>query len=99
MKITLTKTQIRQLTPFFDRVRATAEIGKPGMLVAQIRWNYDQKYWMEPGFLPHEHARLIAEKGQPSHPTPTPTDPAGSTAPQSVKNTPGEPTGMSGTVP
>lgn len=89
MKISLTETQVRQLTPFFDRVQATAALGKPGMLVAQVRWSYASgRYWMEPGFLAHEHASLIQEKGQTCLPVPAPTDPAASTGPQSVQNAP-----------
>lgn len=65
MRIPLTDAQIRNLMPFFDRVRAAAVAGHPGMLVAQIRWSDQHNaYWMEPGFLAHEHAKLIAEKGQ-----------------------------------
>ena len=84
MKISLTETQVRQLAPFFDRVQATAALGKPGMLVAQVRWSYqDQRYWMEPGFLPHEHALLISEKGQTCPPALPPTNPVGNTEPAS----------------
>ena len=64
MRITLTSKQIRELLPFYDRVLATAVAGNPGMLVAQIRKNQDGQWWMEPGFLDHEHAKLIEEKGQ-----------------------------------
>lgn len=65
MRIYLTEPQIRQIMPFFDRVQATAQLGNPGMLVAQIRWHkHDGVYWMEPGFLQHEHAKLIAGKGE-----------------------------------
>ena len=100
VKISLTETQVRQLAPFFDRVQATAALGKPGMLVAQVRWSYqDQRYWMEPGFLPHEHALLISEKGQTCPPAPVPTDPAASTGPQSVRNAPGAQASIGETVP
>lgn len=65
MRINLTEEQVEQLTPYFDRVRATAAAGSPGMLVAQIRWSQrEHKYWMEPGFLEHRDAVLITEKGQ-----------------------------------
>lgn len=64
MRITLTDKQIRQLVPFYDRVQATAVSGHPGMLVGQIRRNNEGDWWMEPGFLNHEHAKLITEKGQ-----------------------------------
>lgn len=65
MKITLTEKQVRQLATFFDRVNATAALGRPGMLVAQIRWSSaEQRHWMEPAFLPNEVAQCIVEKGQ-----------------------------------
>lgn len=65
MKIALTETQIRQLVPYFDRVRSAAVLGSPGMLVAQIRWSEaEQKYWMEPAFLEHEDAAKITLKGK-----------------------------------
>jgi hypothetical protein len=98
MRITLTQKQITQLLPYYDRVKASAVAGNPGMLLAQIRRNQDGKWWMEPGFLDHEHALRITEKGQ-SLPEPPPTEPAGNTVPQSVQTAPGEPTGMPGTVP
>lgn len=50
------------------------------MLVAQIRFNpREQTYWMEPGFLAHEHAKLIAEKGQNSIEPPSNTSSASET--------------------
>jgi len=74
MKIKLTTKQMKQLTPFFDRVRATAALGSPGMLLAQIKRSpQDGTCWMEPGFLPHENALCIAEKAeQLSLPAPVP---------------------------
>jgi len=65
MKLLLTEKQIRDLMPFYDRVKCAAIMGEPGMLIAQIRWNGDGKWWMEPGFLDHEHAKMITQKGQP----------------------------------
>lgn len=66
MRITLTAKQVTQLRRFFDRVQQASENGSPGMLVAQIRWSTaEQRFWMEPGFLDHAHAKLITEKGQP----------------------------------
>lgn len=63
--INLTEKQIRELMPYFDRVRAAAALGAPGMLVAQIRWcDAEQKFWMEPAFLDHEDATKITERGQ-----------------------------------
>lgn len=99
MRITLTAKQIRELTPFFDRVQATAALGRPGMLVAQIRWQQrGEKYWMEPGFLDHEHALCITEKGQHC-PEPPPTEPVDSTEPRSLQSAQGELAGRSETVP
>jgi hypothetical protein len=89
-RISLTETQVRQLTPFFDRVRSAAAQGSPGMLIAQVRWSTaEQRYWMEPGFLPHEHAALIAGKGQTCPPALPPTNPAGNTEPASDQTAPG----------
>lgn len=66
MRIPLTGRQVRELLPYFDRVRAAHAQGSPGMLVAQIRWDVAREtYWMEPGFLAHEQAQLITKKGQP----------------------------------
>lgn len=65
MKIILTKRQVRMLLPFKDRVQAAAMMGSPGMLIAQISWNNEGRYWMTPGFLEHEYAKLITEKGKP----------------------------------
>lgn len=64
MRINLTEKQWRQLTPYFDRVQSAAVCGSPGMLIAQISWDQEGRYWMTPAFLPHEHAKLITEKGQ-----------------------------------
>lgn len=64
LRILLTERQIRDLMPFKDRVQAAAVRGSPGMLVAQIGWNsIDGRWWMTPGFLEHEHAKLITKKG------------------------------------
>lgn len=66
MRIKLTAKQIQELRPFYDRVQAAAVAGSPGMLVAQVRWDPPaDRWWMEPGFLDHDHAKLITEKGQP----------------------------------
>lgn len=98
MKIALTTKQIGQLTTFFDRVRATASLGKPGMLVAQIRWEQtgDGRYWMEPAFLPNEVAQCIVEKGQGEVVlrAQSPTVPADSRAPQSARTARDAPTDM-----
>lgn len=91
-KIRLTQNQVKQLLPYFDRVRSAAALGTPGMLVAQISWNTgDQTYWMEPGFLPHEVAKCISEKGQACPPVPAPISSADSTAHRSEKSAPGVP--------
>ena len=64
-RITLTASQAVQLEPYISRVRATAALGNPGMLLAQIHWNNgDGRFWMTPAFLPHETAQLITEKGE-----------------------------------
>jgi len=62
MKITLTAHQVHRLMPYFDRVRATAAIGSPGMLVAQLRHDsYRGVYTMEPCFLDHDKALPLEE--------------------------------------
>jgi hypothetical protein len=66
MRIRLHPSQIEALRPFYDRVQAAAQLGRSGMLVAQVRWdNQEGKWWLEPGFLAHEYAQLITEKGEP----------------------------------
>ena len=66
MRINLTEPQMRALQPFKDRVQAAYAMGSPGMLVAQVCWdNGDQKWWLEPGFLPHELAKQISGKAEP----------------------------------
>lgn len=65
MKLPLTPEQVTALAPYFDRVRATAALGTPGILVAQLRYNsHRDQHTMEPCFIAHEHALLIAEKGE-----------------------------------
>ncbi len=66
MRIKLTRKQINQLRPYFDRVQASSVLGTPGMLVAQIRAAADGEsgYVMIPAFLDHEHASVITEKGR-----------------------------------
>ena len=65
MRISLTPYQIRKLLPFYDRVESAAVRAAPGMLLAQIRWDErGGKWWMEPGFLQHEDAKLITGKGE-----------------------------------
>ena len=99
MKITLTEKQIRGLIPYYDRVQASAVAGNPGMLVAQIRRNGEGKWWMEPGFLDHQHALCITEKGQVCPPAPLPKAPESSTALPNARSAPDALAGSSGTVP
>jgi hypothetical protein len=63
-RVALTEKQIRELLPFYDRVQASAALGAPGMLLGQIRWNQDGRWWLEVGFLEHELAKLITERAQ-----------------------------------
>ena len=64
MRVRLTRTQLYQLMPYFDRVRATAAAGSPGMLVAQLWFDaHRSEYYLEPAFLDHELAKVITERG------------------------------------
>lgn len=63
MKVSLTAQQVTQLQPYFDRVRAAAKMGTPGMLVAQLSW-YEGRYWMTPAFLEHAEAKLVTQRGK-----------------------------------
>ena len=65
MKVRLTRLQANQLMPYFDRVRATAAQGSPGMLVAQLRFDATrQEYTLEPAFLDHDKALVLTEHGR-----------------------------------
>ena len=65
LRINLTSGQALQLESYLARVNQASALGSPGMLVAQIRWDrIEGKCWMEPAFLPHEHAKLITGKGE-----------------------------------
>jgi hypothetical protein len=65
IRIPLKPSQVAQLRPHIDRVRAAAVQGNPGMLVAQIQWSLiDGTYWLTPAFLDHELAKVITEKGR-----------------------------------
>lgn len=65
LRINLTRFQVAELQPYFDRVQAAAMLGSPGMLIAQISWDTRSgRHWMTPAFLPHESAKLITEKGE-----------------------------------
>lgn len=66
MRLKLTRWQVEALRPYFDRVQATAVMGSPGMLVAQLRADNDgaSSYIMIPAFLEHEYAQLITTKGR-----------------------------------
>jgi hypothetical protein len=61
MRINLTASQIEQLRPYFDRVKAAAVMGSPGMLVGQIGFSSESGYGISVGFLDHEKAKLITE--------------------------------------
>lgn len=64
MKILLGKTQVQQLRRFKDRIQATAALGNPGMLVAQLSWDQEGRWWLTPAFLDHELAKTITQKGK-----------------------------------
>jgi hypothetical protein len=65
MRILLNTRQVEQLQPYFDRVRAAAQRGNPGMLVAQIRRDDKEgDYWFEPQFLPHAYAEVLTMRGR-----------------------------------
>ena len=65
MKLRLSKTQVYELMPYFDRVRAAATLGKPGMLVAQLFYDAtNEQYTMEPCFIDHELAQPLIEKAR-----------------------------------
>lgn len=65
VKITLTARQAHSLQPYFDRVRASAVCGSPGMLVAQLRHDaHHDIYTMEPGFIDHEKALPLVDAGR-----------------------------------
>lgn len=64
MRIKLNAKQIEQLLPYFDRVRASAAMGSPGMLVGQIGWNEDGEYAITVAFLDHDKAKIVTEAGR-----------------------------------
>lgn len=65
MRIPLTHRQAQQLAPYFDRVRATAALGTPGMLVAQLRFDARRNlYTMEPCFIDHDKAQPLIKAGR-----------------------------------
>lgn len=66
MRLKLTRWQIDALRPYFDRVQATAAMGSPGMLVAQLRADRDGEsgYVMIPAFLEAEYAKIVTQKGR-----------------------------------
>jgi hypothetical protein len=63
-RVVLTEKQIRQLMPFYDRAQATRVVGTPGMLLGQIGWDQEGRWFMDVGFLTHEYAKLITEKAE-----------------------------------
>lgn len=64
MRVRLTAQQVQQLMPYVDRVRATAAMGTPGMLIAQIGYDSNWHYWLTPAFLDHDLAKVITERGR-----------------------------------
>lgn len=64
VRIKLNARQIEQLLPYFDRVRASAAMGSPGMLVGQIGWDENGEYTITVGFLDHDKARIVTEAGR-----------------------------------
>jgi hypothetical protein len=64
VRIKLNAKQIEQLLPYFDRVRASAAMGSPGMLVGQIGWNEDGEYAITVAFLDHDRAKIVTEAGR-----------------------------------
>lgn len=64
MRLKLNAKQIEALIPYFDRVRASAAMGTPGMLVGQIGWNEDGEYAITVAFLDHDKAKVITEAGR-----------------------------------
>lgn len=63
MRVLLTAEQAHKLKPYFDRVRAAAEQGSPGMLVGQISYDDSGLYWIVPAFLPNDLAEMITRRG------------------------------------
>lgn len=72
MRLKLNFKQIEALLPYFDRVRASAALGSPGMLVGQIGWNEDGEYAITVAFLDHDKAQVITEAGRADIPPATP---------------------------
>lgn len=71
MKVKLTHKQVEELRPYFDRVQATAAMGSPGMLVAQLE--HDKRnnvYTLTPAFLDYDLAQVITERGRAEIPGP-----------------------------
>jgi hypothetical protein len=54
----LTAAQYLELEKFFEHVKAEADAGRPGMLVAQV--GYPNRSKMRVGFLPHDKAKQFA---------------------------------------
>jgi hypothetical protein len=62
VRVRLTVPQVRQLMRYFDRVRAAAALGSPGMLVGQIYQDTGRlEYYIDVGFLEHDKALSITE--------------------------------------
>lgn len=61
MRLKLTIQQVEALRPYFDRVKAAAAMGSPGMLVGHLGYSDQSGYGINVGFLDHDQAKLIAE--------------------------------------
>lgn len=59
MCIPLTANQVRRLRPFIERARMAKALGRPGMLVAQVQWSDEGRYWMSPAFFNNELAQAV----------------------------------------
>lgn len=71
-RIPLTGRQAERLLPYFDRVRATAALGSPGMLIAQLRYDSQKNiYTMEPCFIDHDKALPLDGTGRQEIPPST----------------------------
>ncbi len=64
MRVKLTAAQVNRLLPYFDRVRAAAAMGSPGMLVGQIGWDENGEHTITVGFLDYDKAKIVTEAGR-----------------------------------
>lgn len=70
MRVKLTLKQVALLAPYFDRVRAAATLGSPGMLVGQIGYSPVVGYGITVAFLDHDKAKIITEAARAEIPGP-----------------------------